>query len=92
MEVYYPQIEKLYMSEIRAMEILSRAMQHPNVVHTHEIIDDNGDHDKIIVVMEHCPGGQVVDWEPNTCSFVPSTSLVDETGALPEKFIRTFLW
>ena len=37
MEVYYPQIEKLYNSEIRAMAVMSKDLQHPNVVHIHEI-------------------------------------------------------
>ena len=41
MEVYYPQIEKLYNSEIRAMAVMSKDLQHPNVVHIHEIIDDD---------------------------------------------------
>ena len=57
MEAYFPQVEKLYKCEINAMAVMASDLQHPNVVHIHEIIDDIMENDKIIVAMEYCPGG-----------------------------------
>jgi serine/threonine protein kinase len=46
------------------MLTLSRARS-PNVVRLLEVIDDEGmDEDKLILVMEYCPGGQLLNWNP----------------------------
>ena len=49
---------KVMNSEIKAMVTLSSRGNSPNVVRLIEIIDDEaGFEDKLIIVMEYCPGG-----------------------------------
>ena len=52
------QLMKVMNSEIKAMVTLSSRGNSPNVVRLIEIIDDEaGFEDKLIIVMEYCPGG-----------------------------------
>ena len=52
------QLMKVMDSEIKAMERLSTAGASPFVVRLLEIIDDEaGFEDKLVMVMEYCPGG-----------------------------------
>ena len=92
MEVYYPQVEKLYKCEINAMAVMASDLQHPNVVHIHEIIDDIMENDKIIVAMEYCPGGQLLKWDSQTSTFIPDPEKVDSHGQLSEDRIKRVLW
>ena len=56
------QLMKVLDSEVKAMVELSSSFN-PNVIRLHEIIDDEaGFEDKLILVMEHCPGGQLLNW------------------------------
>ena len=74
------------------MEVMAADMQHPNVVHIHEIIDDSMEYNKIVVAMEHCPGGQILKWNPSTKMFTPDPTKVDENGQIPEETIKRILW
>lgn len=39
--------------EIRGM-LQASSLNHPNVVQLHEIIDDEGEEDKLLLVMDYC--------------------------------------
>ena len=59
------QLMKVMDSEVKAMLRLAEGQASPNVVRLLEIIDDEaGFEDKLIVVMEYCPGGQLLNWDP----------------------------
>ena len=56
-----------------------------------EVIDDEaGFEDKLILVMEFCPGGQLLNWEPSTHSFIANREheRVDENGMVMEPTIK----
>lgn len=64
------QLMKVMDSEVAAMVRLSESGQNPNVVRLLEIIDDEaGLEDKLILVMEYCSGGQLLNWNPETHTF-----------------------
>ena len=50
------------------------------------------DHDKIVVAMEHCPGGQLLKWDVDKNVFIPDPKRVEADGLLPEDLIRRVLW
>ena len=59
-----------------------------------EIIDDEaGFEDKLILVMENCPGGQLLNWEVGTHTFTANTESerVDDDGKVAESTIKTVL-
>ena len=62
------ELMKVHDSEVKAMLRLSEGNQSlsPNVVRLIEIIDDEGLEDKLVLVMEYCPGGQILNWNPET--------------------------
>ena len=61
------QLMKVMGSEVAAMLRLSQGQSSPNVVRLLEIIDDEaGFEDKLVMVMEFCPGGQLLTWDPET--------------------------
>ena len=74
------------------MAVMASDLQHPNVVHIHEIIDDIMENDKIIVAMEYCPGGQLLKWDSQTSTFIPDPEKVDSHGQLSEDRIKRVLW
>ena len=56
-----------------------------------EIIDDEaGFEDKLVLVMEFCSGGQLLNWDPATHAFLPNRDheLVDENGMVMEATIK----
>ena len=64
------QLMKVMDSEVAAMVRLSESGQNPNVVRLLEVIDDEaGFEDKLILVMEYCSGGQLLNWNPETHTF-----------------------
>ena len=66
------QLMKVMESEVKAMLTLAGARS-PNVVRLLEVIDDESmDEDKLIIVMEYCPGGQLLNWNPQTHIFTPN--------------------
>ena len=84
---------KVLDSEVKAMVQLA-AYQNPNVVQALEIIDDEaGFEDKLIVVMEHCPGGQLLDWKPSSHTFTANqeNENVDANGFVEESTIKKVL-
>ena len=82
---------KVMNSEIKAMVTLSSRGNSPNVVRLIEIIDDEaGFEDKLIIVMEYCPGGQLLNWDPQTHIFTanPQSEQVDANGNISEATIK----
>lgn len=82
---------KVMDSEVKAMVTLSESGQNPNVVRLLEVIDDEaGFEDKLILVMEYCDGGQLLNWVPETHTFQANRDheLVDETGHILESTIK----
>ena len=82
---------KVMDSEVKAMVMLAKAGSNPNVINLLEIIDDEaGFEDKLILVMEFCPGGQLLTWSPESHQFIPNRSnqRVDATGHITESTIR----
>lgn len=82
---------KVMDSEVKAMVTLSESGQNPNVVRLLEVIDDEaGFEDKLILVMEFCDGGQLLNWVPETHTFQANRDheLVDETGHILESTIK----
>ena len=55
-----------------------------------EIIDDEGFEDKLILVMEHCPGGQILNWSPETHEFSANerSEHIDASGHVSEATIK----
>ena len=58
-----------------------------------EIIDDQGFEDKLILVMEYCPGGQLLNWDVQTHKFVANreSEKVDDNGKVSEETIKTVI-
>ena len=50
------QLMKVRECEIRGL-LLASQWKHPNVVQLHEIIDDENEYDKILLVMDFCDEG-----------------------------------
>ena len=85
------QLMKVMNSEIKAMVTLSSRGYSPNVVRLIEIIDDEtGFEDKLIIVMEYCPGGQLLNWDPQTHTFNANrlSEQVDANGNISEATIK----
>ena len=88
------QLMKVMDSEVKAMLRLAEGQTSPNVVRLLEIIDDEaGFEDKLIVVMEYCPGGQLLNWDPQSHAFTPNqdNEKVDDTGLVSEDTIKTVI-
>ena len=62
----------------------------PYVARLLEIIDDEGFEDKLVVVMEHCPGGQLLNWNSETHEFAANlqSERVDDQGHCAEDTIK----
>ena len=65
----------------------------PFVVRTLEIIGGEGFEDKLVVVMEFCPGGQLLNWSPETHEFSANlrSERVDQEGHVSESTIKTVI-
>ena len=50
--------------ELETMKLVN----HPNWLKLYEIIDDD-EEDKLYMILEYCEGGQILDWDPDTCEF-----------------------
>lgn len=94
------QLMKVMDSEVKAMVRLATGVdgtngsQSQNVVRLLEIIDDEaGFEDKLILVMEFCPHGQLLQWDSTTSSFKANVESehVDENGMVTEASIRHVL-
>lgn len=85
---------KVMASEVNAMVRLSTNGHHQNVVRLLEIIDDEaGFEDKLVLVMESCPGGQLLSWDPSTHAFIPNaeSERVDANGLVAEETIKSVI-
>jgi len=69
-------------------KLIDEARGHKNIVHLHEIIDDQGEEDKLVLVMEYCPQGELLSWDEEKEEFIPSQNSRDENGFLPEEKIK----
>lgn len=89
------ELMKVRDSEVKAMLRLaeSGANHSPNVVRLIEIIDDEGFEDKLILVMEHCPGGQILNWSSETHEFSANeqSEHIDANGHVSEDKIKTVI-
>ena len=65
----------------------------PYVIRMIEIIDDEGFEDKLVVVMEYCPGGQLLNWNPETYEFSANlqSERVDAEGHVSEATIKNVI-
>jgi len=50
---------------------------HPNIVKLHEIIDDE-DEEKLYMIMDFCPCGEVMKFNENTMMFRPPEVLMEQ--------------
>jgi serine/threonine protein kinase len=50
---------------------------HPNIVKLHEIIDDE-DEEKLYMIMDFCPCGEVMKFNENTMMFSPPDVLMEQ--------------
>lgn len=62
------ELSKVINGELQIMQTLPA---HPNLIHLHSIIDDE-EQDKLMVVMDYCPQGQVMTWDQGDLRFNPS--------------------
>ena len=90
------ELQKVLNVEVKAMLRLAQSGPNhsPNVVRLLEVIDDEaGFEDKLILVMEYCPGGQLLNWNPQTHTFSASrqSEQVDENGFVVEATVKTVL-
>lgn len=89
------ELMKVRESEIKAMLRLAESDNNhsPNVVRLLEVIDDEGFEDKLILVMEHCPGGQILNWSPESHEFSANlqSERIDADGHVSESTIKTVI-
>jgi [calcium/calmodulin-dependent protein kinase] kinase len=70
---------------------LMKTLRHENVIQLHATIDDEDD-DALFLVLEYCPGGTVLAWDPHECRFSwrgqgegeEGSEEGKETGSMPE--------
>merc|ERR1712113_795095 len=83
------ELMKVMESEVKSyLKLTNEAGGHKNIVHLHEIIDDQGLEDKLVLAMEYCPQGEILSWEEEKEEFVPSPKLTDDKGFLPEEVVK----
>ena len=88
------QLMKVMDSEVRAMVVLAEAGHNPNVVRLYEIIDDEaGFEDKLVLVMEYCSGGQLLNWSSETHAFTANrqSERVDANGDIRESTVKKII-
>ena len=54
---------------------VQKNLNHLNVVRIYEIIDDDED-EKLHIVMEYCPHGEIMRFYEDSMTFVPSPALL----------------
>ena len=60
---------------------IQKNLNHPNIIKLFEIIDDNED-EKLHMVLEYCPFGEIMKFSEESMTFCPALPLLH-----PEKFI-----
>lgn len=60
---------------------VQKKLNHPNIVKLYEIIDDSED-EKLHMVMEYCPYGQILKFHEDTMSFEPCEAILN-----PERYL-----
>ena len=56
---------------------VQKNLNHPNVVRVFEIIDDEED-EKLHIVMEHCLNGEIMRFNEDSMTFMPSNALLKD--------------
>ena len=79
---------KVNESEIKTNLKLHEQGGHKNIVKLFEIIDDDNEEDKLVLVMEYCSQRQMLNWSDEQVKFVPNKKMVDSNGFLPENLIK----
>ena len=82
------QLMKVNESEIKTNLKLHEQGGHKNIVKLFEIIDDDNEEDKLVLVMEYCSQRQMLNWSDEQVKFVPNKKMVDSNGFLPENLIK----
>jgi len=59
--------------EIGIMKMFS----HPHIVRLHEVIDDPKD-EKLHLIMDYCPNGQIMTFNEENFTFNPPDSLIEQ--------------
>lgn len=73
------ELMKVMESEVKSyLKMVNEAGGHKNIVHLHEIIDDQGLEDKLVLAMEYCQQGEILSWNEETGVFIPSSKLANE--------------
>ena len=82
------QLMKVNESEVRTNLKLHEQGGHKNIAKLYEIIDDDNEADKLVLVMEYCSKKQLLNWHTEQAKFVPNPELVGADGFLPESVIK----
>lgn len=82
---------KVNESEIRTiLKLNEESNDQQNIIKIHEIIDDDNLEDKLVIVMEYCSQGQLLNWCTEDHKFVVNEQLADpnNAGFLAEEVIK----
>ena len=82
------QLMKVNESEVKTNLKLHEQGGHKNIARLYEIIDDDNEADKLVLVMEYCSKKQLLNWQTEQAKFVPNPELVGTDGFLPESVIK----
>ncbi|CAK9081818.1 unnamed protein product [Durusdinium trenchii] len=73
---------------------LMKGITHPGCVRLYAIFDEAHQNGKIYAVLEHVPGGQVMDWDEVKCRFFAvgmAAQEADASGLIPEEKMKVYL-
>jgi len=66
---------------------IHKMLNHPNIIRLHEIIDD-GEDDKVYLIMDYADQGQILTHDPSTNLFLAPTKF--SGNELPETDVRKY--
>ena len=80
-------VYKNYLNEIRKEIDIMKRLNSTNVVRLQEVIDSN-DEDKLILIIDFCAKGEILNWDSELASF---TTCLEDQEQLTESQIRQFM-